>query len=67
MGMIKFFNKRIRFFTIWDIKLIQLCAMLVIIILIKLIPEITSLGYWWYIVLLILVAIRPVYVMFFKK
>ncbi len=66
MGIIKNFNKRIRFFTIWDIKLIQLCAMLVIIILIKLIPEITSLSYWWYIVLLVLAAIRPIYLMFFK-
>ncbi|NQV17996.1 MAG: hypothetical protein HQ534_05575 [Armatimonadetes bacterium] len=65
--MIKFFNKRIRFFTIWDIKLAQLCAMLVIIILIKLIPAITSLSYWWYIILLILAAIRPLYIMFFKK
>ena len=66
MEMIRNFNKRIRFFTIWDIKLIQLCAMLVIIILIKLIPEITSLSYWWYIVLLVLAAIRPIYLMFFK-
>ena len=66
MGMIKNFNKRIRFFTIWDIKLIQLCAMLVIIILIKLIPDIISLSYWWYIALLVLAAIRPIYLMFFK-
>ena len=66
MGMIKFFNKKIRFFTIWDIKLIQLYAMLVIIILIKLIPAITSLDYWWYIILLILTAVRPIYLMFLK-
>ncbi len=66
MKMIKNFNKRIRFFTFWDIKLIKLCTVLITIILIKLIPEITSLSYWWYIVVLVLAAIRPIYLTFFK-
>ncbi|MCK4694537.1 MAG: hypothetical protein KAT74_02180 [Candidatus Cloacimonetes bacterium] len=67
MGLISYFNKRVKLFNIWDIKLCQLTAMLVIIILIILIPQIISLNIWWYVILLILAAIRPMYVMFFKK
>ena len=68
MFFIKFFNSRLKeHFTIWDIKLAQLAAMFVLIILIKLIPEIISLNYWVYIVGLIISAIRPMYVMFIKK
>ena len=67
MVLISYFNKRVKLFNIWDIKLCQLTAMLVIIILIKLIPQIISLNIWWYVILLILAAIRPMYVMFFKK
>ncbi|HHE37354.1 MAG TPA: hypothetical protein ENL20_02140 [Candidatus Cloacimonetes bacterium] len=67
MRMIKFFNERIKFFSIFDIKLAQLTAMLVMIILIKLIPQIITLDYWIYILALIIVSIRPLYVMFFKK
>ena len=68
MFFIKFFNSRIKeHFTIMDIKLAQMAAMFVLIILIKLIPEIISLNYWFYIVGAILTAIRPMYVMFIKK
>jgi len=65
--MIRYFNRRIKLFTIWDIKLSQIAAMCIIIILIKLIPEITSLKFIWYILIALICAIRPFYVMFFKK
>ena len=68
MFFIKFFNSRIKeHFTILDIKLAQMAAMFVLIILIKLIPEIISLNYWVYIVGAILTAIKPMYAMFIKK
>ena len=68
MFFIKYFNSRIKeHFTIMDIKLAQMAAMFLLIILIKLIPEIISLNYWVYIVGLIISAIRPIYVMFIKK
>jgi hypothetical protein len=71
MGLIGYFNKRVKLFTIWDIKLCQFTAMLVIIILIKLIPQIitliNSLNIWWYVAGCILAAIRPLYIMFLKK
>ena len=68
MFFIKFFNNRIKeHFTIMDIKFAQMAAMFVLIIFIKLIPEIISLNYWVYIMGLIISAIRPLYVMFIKK
>ncbi len=65
--MFKYFNKRIKLFTIWDIKLAQIATMCVIIILIKFFPQIASLRFRWYIVLGVICAIRPIYLMFFKK
>ncbi|MDP8269547.1 MAG: hypothetical protein P9L97_12555 [Candidatus Tenebribacter davisii] len=64
----EYFNKRLKeYFTIWDIKLAQIAAMFLLIILIKLIPEIITLNYWVYIVGLIITAIRLFYVLFIKK
>ncbi len=67
MELIKYFNSRIKLFSILDIKLAQLAAMFVMIILIKLIPQIKSLSYRHYIIGAIISGIRPLYVVFFKK
>jgi hypothetical protein len=67
MKIVSYFNQRLKFFTIWDIKLAQLAAMFVLIVLIKFIPQIITLNVWWYVAGCILSAIRPVYVMFMKK
>ncbi|MDA3813721.1 MAG: hypothetical protein PF570_05650 [Candidatus Cloacimonetes bacterium] len=68
MNFISYFNDRLKnHFTIWDIKLAQMAAMFLLIIFIKLIPEIISLNYWVYIVGLIISAVRLLYVMFIKK
>ena len=67
MKIISFFNQRLKLFTIFDIKLAQLAAMFVLIVLIKFIPQIITLNIWWYVAGCILVAIRPLYVMFLKK
>ncbi len=65
--MISFFNQRLKLFTIWDIKLVQLAAMFVLIVLIKFFPQIITLNIWWYVAGCILSIIRPIYVMFIKK
>ena len=67
MKIISFFNQRLKSFTIWDIKLAQLAAMFVLIILIRFIPQIITLNIWWYVAGCILAGIRPMYVMFFKE
>ncbi|RLC50164.1 MAG: hypothetical protein DRI23_07635 [Candidatus Cloacimonadota bacterium] len=65
--MIKYFNDRIKFFSIWDIKLAQIAAMCLMIILIKLFPKITSLRFRHYILITVISAIRPLYLVFLKK
>ncbi len=60
-------NQRVKRLTIFDIKLVQACAMLVILIIVKLIPQIMRLSIWWFAALLVLCAIRPLYVFYFKK
>ena len=68
MGFVNYFNDRLKkHFTLWDIKLAQLAGMFFLIILIKLIPEIISLDYWFYIVGAVLTASRPLYLTFIKN
>ena len=68
MDFVSYFNDRLKnYFTLWDIKLAQLAAMFMLIILIKLIPQIISLDYWVYIAGAILTASRPLYLTFIKK
>jgi hypothetical protein len=67
MGIFDFFNERVKNLTIFDVKLVQLCAMCVILIIVKLIPQIMMINIWWFVVLLIIFAMRPMYVFFMKK
>ncbi|MBL7108362.1 MAG: hypothetical protein ISS38_03610 [Candidatus Cloacimonetes bacterium] len=70
-NIFQYFNRRIKFFTLFDIKLAQIASMIVMIILIKLIPDITKIveeiDLTWLIIALILVSIRLFYLMFFKS
>ncbi|MBC8312890.1 MAG: hypothetical protein H8E33_01400 [Candidatus Cloacimonetes bacterium] len=66
-NIFQYFNRRIKFFTLFDIKLAQTASMIVMIILIKLIPDITKIDWTWLIIALILVSIRLFYLMFFKS
>lgn len=67
MSLIRFFNERVRRLTIWDVKLAQGCAMLLAVIIIKLIPDILRVDMAWFIVLVIILAIRPMYAFFIKR
>lgn len=67
MSLIRFFNKRVRRLSIWDIKLAQGCAMLIALIIIKLIPDILRIDFAWIVALIIVLAIRPMYAFFFRK
>ena len=67
MKIIAFFNGRVKRLNIFDIKLVQLCAMCVILILARLIPQILEINVGWLVILLVLCAIRPMYVFFFKR
>ncbi len=67
MRIIRYFNNRVKKLTIFDVKLVQLCAMLVALIVVKLIPDIMAINTWWFVVLLVLSAIRPLWAFFLKS
>jgi len=67
MSFFELLNKRAGKFGFIDIKLSQLCAIFFILIVVKFIPEIMNINIWWFIILLVLAVIRPIYVFFFKK
>ena len=67
MKIIQNMNERVRKLNIFDIKLVQGCAMFVVLIIVKLIPQIMTINIWWFVVLLVICAIRPLYVFCIKK
>ena len=67
MKIIQDMNERVRKLNIFDIKLIQGCAMFAVLIIVKLIPQIMTINIWWFVILLGISAIRPLYVFYIKK
>ena len=66
MGFIDYMNQRVRKASIFDVKSAQGAAMFLALIIAKLVPGIMTISIWWFVGLLILCVIRPVYVFWFK-
>lgn len=60
-------NQRVSKLSLIDVKLAQGCAIFLTLIIVKILPEITSINIWWFIGLLILCAVKPMYSFFVKK
>jgi hypothetical protein len=67
MGIIEFFNERVKHLNIFDIKLVQGAAMCVMLIVVKIFPDIMKLSVGWFALFALLLALRPVYVFFLKR
>lgn len=67
MEILKKMNERVKKFSIFDVKLVQGTAMFVALIIAKLIPRIMDINIWWFIILLVICAIKPFYVFLIKK
>ncbi|MBA7516522.1 hypothetical protein ES705_08570 [subsurface metagenome] len=67
MKIIQDMNERVRKLNIFDIKLVQGCTMFMVLIIVKLIPQIMTINIWWFVILLGISAIRPLYVFYIKK
>lgn len=63
MGIIKYFNERVKRFSIFDIKLVQGAAIFFALIIIKLVPDLLNVSIWWFVALSILCAVRPMYLL----
>ncbi len=67
MLFIEFFNTRIKRFNIFDLKLAQAAAIFFVLAVVKLFPDIMKIDIWWFIALVVICAIRPVYIIFIKR
>ena len=67
MGLLEDMDKRVKKFGIIDVKLAQGAAMFFVLVIAKLIPQIMNINLWWFVVLLVLCAIKPFYVFWIKK
>ena len=67
MSLLENMNQRIKKFGIIDEKLAQAAAIFFALIIVKLRPEIMDINIWWFVLLLILCAVKPLYVFYIKK
>ena len=67
MGLLEELDRRVRKFSFIDVKLAQGAAMFGALIIAKVIPDIMDLSIWWFIILLVVCAIKPFYVFWFVK
>ena len=56
------FNRRVGRFGILEIKLLQGAAIFLTLAIVKFVPEILNVNVWWFLALVVVCAIRPVYV-----
>lgn len=59
IGLLEELDRRVRKFSFIDVKLAQGAAMFGALIIAKIIPDIMDLSIWWFIVLLVICAIKP--------
>ena len=62
ISSIDYWNRKVQRLTIVDLKLVQVASMALILIVVKLFPQVMSLSIWWFVALLIICGLRPVYV-----
>jgi len=60
-------NQRIKKFGIIDEKLAQLAAIFFALIIVKIFPQIMEINAGWFVALLVICAIKPLYVFYIKK
>jgi len=66
MGLLKSMNEQVKKFSLFDLKLAQVVAMFFGLIVAKLIPKIMDINVWWFVILLVICAIKPFYVFWIK-
>ncbi|MBC8174182.1 MAG: hypothetical protein H8E82_00795 [Candidatus Marinimicrobia bacterium] len=59
MNLFDAINERVKKLTIWDIKLLQIAAIFVALIIVKLIPSIIQVSIWWFVILALLTGAKP--------
>ena len=66
MFLVSWMNKKIKKFDMWDISAIKLSTIFFALLIAKFFPEILNFDWYWYVILMIFVAFRPLIKMFEK-
>ena len=66
VSWIDFWDRKVKQFTIWDLKLAQIWTAAWVLILIKIFPQIMQLSIWWFVAILVLCAPRLIYLLWMK-
>lgn len=67
MTFSSFFRERLSRLNMLDLKLAQAAAMCVMVILVKLVPDILKINIWWFILLAVILGFRPIYVFYRRR
>ncbi len=67
MSFLEYMNQRIKKFSIFDEKLAQAAAIFFALIIVKLYPRVLDINIWWFVILSVICAIKPLYVFYIKK
>ena len=65
-NMIAYWNRKVKKFTILDLKLAQGAALAFGLVIATLFPQITRLSVWWFVGLALVFALRPVHTIWIK-
>lgn len=64
---IDYWNRKVRTLTIFDLKLIQVYSMALILIVVKLFPQIMNPSIWWFVAAAIVCGLRVIYVFWIRQ
>jgi hypothetical protein len=67
MTILAYMNNRVKRLTIIDIKLAQGAEMCLMLVIVKLFPQILYVNAAWFVILAALLGIKPMYAFFVKK
>ena len=67
MGLFKWLDERTKKLGIWDIKLMAGGMICIAFIVAKIIPQVLGLDLVWYIVIFVILMVRPYYAFLIKK
>ena len=67
VSWIDFWNRRVRLFSIWDLKLAQVWTAAWLLVLVKLFPQIMEISIWWFVAIIVLCVPRLFHLVFIKR
>ena len=66
-GWIDFWNRKVKDFSIWDVKLAQIWTAAWLLVAVKIFPQIMELSIWWWVALIALCIPRFCYILAIRK